>query len=116
MGQIPQRQAEGQEVTLGAAGLAAQNGIARAWAPDLGRVLKERPCPRLNRTPFCVRSGMKRRDLIKRLSDLGWSFLRAGGSHDIWAIGEHRLAVPRHREINERTAKSIIRQAEQGEP
>lgn len=59
---------------------------------------------------------MKRWDLEQRLRALGWTFLRQGGAHEIWGRGEHSIAVPRHREINERTAQAIIRQAERGQP
>jgi mRNA interferase HicA len=55
---------------------------------------------------------MKRRELEKRLIDLGWSFIRRGGRHDIWRKGEIEIAVPRHREIKEPTARSILRLAE----
>ncbi|MFW5829171.1 MAG: type II toxin-antitoxin system HicA family toxin [Planctomycetota bacterium] len=54
---------------------------------------------------------MKRRDLEKILTGLGWQFLRAGGRHDVWTDGERQEAIPRHREINERLAKAIIRRA-----
>jgi mRNA interferase HicA len=54
---------------------------------------------------------VKRRDLETRLRALGWSFLRHGGSHDIWARGTRTLAVPRHSEIIENTARAIIREA-----
>jgi len=54
---------------------------------------------------------MKRRDLEQALRDLGWSLTRHGSRHDIWGKGEHELAVPRHNEINEYTAKAILREA-----
>lgn len=54
---------------------------------------------------------MKRRDLEKCLIELGWWFLRHGGSHDVWTNGEDTQAVPRHSEINEFTAKKILKQA-----
>jgi mRNA interferase HicA len=57
---------------------------------------------------------MRRRDLEKRLRDLGWRLARHGGRHDVWAKGERELAVPRHNEINEYTAKAILREAEGG--
>ncbi|WP_251612942.1 type II toxin-antitoxin system HicA family toxin [Senimuribacter intestinalis] len=52
---------------------------------------------------------MKKRDLEKKLKKAGWRFLRNGGEHDIWTDGKNVEAVPRHREINETTAKGIIR-------
>jgi mRNA interferase HicA len=57
---------------------------------------------------------MKRRDLEKRLRELGWRIVRHGGRHDAWAHGEREIAVPRHMEINEYTAKMILRAAEGG--
>lgn len=54
---------------------------------------------------------MKYRDLIKQLKDLGWWFLREGGNHEIWTNGKETEAVPRHREINENTARGILRNA-----
>ena len=52
---------------------------------------------------------MKRRDLIKMLEKKGWWFLKHGGNHDIYTNGTDIEPVPRHKEINEMTAKSIIK-------
>lgn len=52
---------------------------------------------------------MKKRDLEKKFKQAGWFFLRSGADHDIWTNGEDIEAIPRHREINERLAKAIIR-------
>lgn len=52
---------------------------------------------------------MKKRDLEKKLKNAGWFFLRSGADHDVWTNGEDIEAVPRHREINERLAKAIIK-------
>ncbi len=52
---------------------------------------------------------MKRRELEDRLRALGWSLVRRGRRHDVWACGEHEVAVPRHVEINEYTARAILR-------
>jgi len=57
---------------------------------------------------------MRRRDLEKRLTELGWQLVRHGGRHDVWAKGERELAVPRHVEINEYTARAILREATGG--
>ncbi len=38
-------------------------------------------------------------------------FIRQGGKHEIWTLGDGRLVIPRHREINERTADGIIAEA-----
>ena len=54
---------------------------------------------------------MKRRDLIKQLEKLGCIFIRHGGSHDWYANPKTKQSqpVPRHNEINENLAKSIIK-------
>ncbi|HHW06174.1 MAG TPA: type II toxin-antitoxin system HicA family toxin [Clostridia bacterium] len=59
---------------------------------------------------------MKRRDLIKKLRAAGWYLVRHGHDHDIYRHdnppGERILVqVPRHREINEVTAKQILKDA-----
>jgi len=54
---------------------------------------------------------MKRRDLIKKLEAMGCHLSRNGGKHD-WYTNEQTKQsqpIPRHREINENLAKSIIR-------
>lgn len=52
---------------------------------------------------------MKRRDLIKKLEKAGFRFDRHGGNHDIYSRGTDEEQVPRHREVNERLARTIIR-------
>jgi len=54
---------------------------------------------------------MKRRDLIKTIEDGGAVFIRHGGRHDWYQNPKTKMAqpVPRHTEINEFVAKSIIR-------
>jgi predicted RNA binding protein YcfA (HicA-like mRNA interferase family) len=54
---------------------------------------------------------MKRRDLEKRLHEMGWRMIRRGARHDVWARGDNELVVPRHVEINEYTARAILREA-----
>ena len=54
----------------------------------------------------------KKRDLEKELSKAGGRFLKPGGNHDIWiAPNGARVAVPRHREIPEKTANDIRKEA-----
>jgi len=55
---------------------------------------------------------VKKRDLERQLKRLGWWCLRQG-KHEIWTNGEVTLPVPRHKEINEITAKGILRDAEE---
>jgi mRNA interferase HicA len=59
---------------------------------------------------------LKKRDLERQLRDLGWWFLRAGGSHDIWTNGTLKTPVPRHAEIKEMTSKGILDKAEKNPP
>ena len=59
---------------------------------------------------------MKKRELEYILKHCGWWFLRSGGNHDIWTNGEKIEPVPRHAEINELTAKSIIKKARKYPP
>lgn len=59
---------------------------------------------------------MKKRDLEKELSHLGWWLKRQGGNHEIWTNGEDTEAVPRHREIKEILAKKILQIAKNNPP
>jgi mRNA interferase HicA len=54
---------------------------------------------------------MKRIKLEKKLKKLGWWFLRHGGNHDVWTDGRFCLSIPRHTEVNEWSARSIIKAA-----
>ena len=55
---------------------------------------------------------MKRVDLVKQLEKGGCKLLRHGGKHDIYYNPGKGMSqpVPRHREINERLAKKILRE------
>ncbi|KUL26322.1 type II toxin-antitoxin system HicA family toxin [Actinoplanes awajinensis] len=58
---------------------------------------------------------MKRIDLIKKIGAAAivagkdFSLLREGGSHSIFQCGDLTVVIPRHREINEITARGIMR-------
>lgn len=52
---------------------------------------------------------MKRRKLIKILERNGWYFKCNGGNHELYTNGEQIEPIPRHPDINERLAKSIIK-------
>ena len=52
---------------------------------------------------------MKQRDLIKKLEEGGFVFERHGSNHDVYVRGRDREEVPRHKEIDERLAKAILR-------
>jgi len=54
---------------------------------------------------------MKRRELERKLKDLGWWIDREGGNHTIWTNGLEKQPVPRHSEVNEYTAKAILKAA-----
>jgi mRNA interferase HicA len=55
---------------------------------------------------------VKRRDLIKLLERAGYREDRNDGGHAIYEKAGHRpVQVPNHREINEHTAKTILRAA-----
>lgn len=52
---------------------------------------------------------MKRKDIIKRLECAGFYFHRHGGNHDVYIRGNDIEQIPRHKEINEKLAKAILR-------
>lgn len=55
------------------------------------------------------RNTMKQRDLIKKLVSIGFVFERNGGNHDIYRRGNDHETIPRHKEINEKLAKAILK-------
>ncbi|WP_212825715.1 type II toxin-antitoxin system HicA family toxin [Polymorphospora rubra] len=58
---------------------------------------------------------MKRVDLIRaiaraaRRSGVGFDLVREGGSHSIFRYGSQNVVIPRHSEVNELTARAILR-------
>ena len=54
---------------------------------------------------------MKRRDLVRTLEDMGCVLTRHGGKHHWYTnpMTKQSQPVPRHNEINEQLAKSIIK-------
>ncbi|NCR52236.1 MAG: type II toxin-antitoxin system HicA family toxin [Microcystis aeruginosa L211-07] len=54
---------------------------------------------------------MKRHDLIAQLEQAGCYLIRRGGKHDIYHNPDTGKTepIPRHREINQRLAKKIIK-------
>lgn len=58
---------------------------------------------------------MKRTELLKQIAKAAkaasadWVFVREGANHEVWSINGRRVTVPRHAEINEITARSILR-------
>ncbi len=61
---------------------------------------------------------MKRLDLERHLREHGCRFLREGGNHAIWWNPTNRrsTSVPRHREVNDFTARKLCRDLGIGEP
>ena len=55
---------------------------------------------------------MKRKDIIKLLEKNGYSLKREGAEHTIYEKDGKSVPIPRHREINEILAKSIIKKLE----
>ena len=54
---------------------------------------------------------MKRKDLIKKLEAAGYRLDRTGDHAIYEKTGSRPVQVPNHREINEYTAKAILRAA-----
>ncbi|MCI0403148.1 MAG: type II toxin-antitoxin system HicA family toxin [Acidobacteria bacterium] len=54
---------------------------------------------------------MKRSDLVRYLESHGCRLVAEGGSHSIYAArdGKRMTAVPRHREVNNFTARNICK-------
>ncbi|MBI3794592.1 MAG: type II toxin-antitoxin system HicA family toxin [Nitrospinae bacterium] len=55
---------------------------------------------------------MKKTELTKRLSRMGWYLTREGGNHEVWTDGVNSVYVPRHAELKEFTALGILKQVE----
>jgi mRNA interferase HicA len=54
---------------------------------------------------------MKRRDLVRKLEQAGWTLVRSKGPHDVYGRGTQRISVPRHREVKEFLALKILKEA-----
>lgn len=52
---------------------------------------------------------IKQRDFIKKLEDGGFVFERHGSNHDVYVRETEREEVPKHKEINEKLAKAVLR-------
>lgn len=59
---------------------------------------------------------MKQRDFIKKLEDGGFVFERHGSNHDVYVRGIEREEVPKHKEIDERLAKAVLRRRDYCNP
>jgi len=54
---------------------------------------------------------MKKKAVIKKLKTAGWYLKRQGANHEIWTDGKKSTSVPRHTELDEDTAKGILKDA-----
>ena len=54
---------------------------------------------------------MKKQKLTKALMECGWYKYTEGKNHEKWTNGSLKTTVPRHSDINELTAKNIIKLA-----
>jgi len=54
---------------------------------------------------------MKKADLLRKIAEFGCVLIRHGSNHDWYQNPKTKVSqpVPRHREINEKLAKHIIR-------
>ena len=52
---------------------------------------------------------MNQRVLVKKLVKAGFKFERHGSNHDVYKRGSDEEQRPRHREVNEALARSILR-------
>jgi mRNA interferase HicA len=61
---------------------------------------------------------VKRKDLIKIIGStakkqgLRFELVREGGQHTLYSLNGQNVVIPRHREINEITAKAIMKDLE----
>jgi mRNA interferase HicA len=58
--------------------------------------------------------GLSGRTLEQVARNLGWVLLREGGHHSVFTDGVRTTSVPRHKEINDNTAKAILKAAKEG--
>lgn len=60
---------------------------------------------------------MKQRDILKALRKMAktagveFVLVRNGANHDIYRLGDLAITMPRHTEVNEMTAKGILKDA-----
>ena len=52
---------------------------------------------------------MKRRELIKKFERQGWYLKRHGANHDVYTNGKETEVIPRHPDVNEKLAISLIK-------
>ena len=54
---------------------------------------------------------VKAKELKRRLTSMGWRDTGKGSKHEKWTNGVHSIAIPRHKEIAQGTAKAILKEA-----
>jgi mRNA interferase HicA len=54
---------------------------------------------------------VKYKDVARELLNAGWWLKSDNGPHEKWTNGRDVMPVPRHKEINEYTARGIIKKA-----
>jgi len=52
---------------------------------------------------------LKHTKLIAEVQAAGFWLKRHGGEHDIFTNGQISVSIPRHKEVNENTAKAILK-------
>ena len=56
---------------------------------------------------------MRRTELLKKLAQIGpLELIREGANHTLYRVNGNPVTIPRHREINELTAKAILKDAQ----
>ncbi len=59
-----------------------------------------------------MRCKFEKKDLIKKLKGLGAELDRQGQGHEVWKSENGNIFTgPRHKKVNEKTAKNILDQA-----
>jgi predicted RNA binding protein YcfA (HicA-like mRNA interferase family) len=54
---------------------------------------------------------MKRKEVHRKLTKLGWYLKKNGSKHDVWTNGKETETVARHPDIPEYTARKILKTA-----
>ena len=52
---------------------------------------------------------MKQKELVRKLLDAGFVFYDHGANHDRYKRGDVIEPIPRHKEVNEKLAKAILK-------
>ena len=61
---------------------------------------------------------MKHNELVRKVRGAAkragrdWWLVREGGDHEYWMCGATKVAIPRHREVGDRTAVRVLRDLE----